>query len=53
MLFGRVETPKGIETGSFLYVIVSSSVFGRVETPKGIETFILLSVKFFSHGLEE
>ena len=38
MLFGRVETPKGIETGSFLYVIVSSSVFGRVETPKGIET---------------
>ena len=38
MLFGRTETPKGIETGSFLYVIVSSSVFGRVETPKGIET---------------
>ena len=32
---------------------IAEMLFGRVETPKGIETFILLSVKFFSHGLEE
>ena len=37
MLFGRVNTPKGIETLQFP-VFLSTVWFGRVKTPKGIET---------------
>ena len=37
MLFGRTETPKGIET-IFSISIDYVFLFGRVETPKGIET---------------
>ena len=37
MLFGRVKTPKGIETIPF-FCFKFSVVFGRVKTPKGIET---------------
>ena len=36
-LFGRVETPKGIETQNTVPAAISVP-FGRVETPKGIET---------------
>ena len=38
MLFGRVETPKGIETNVCRIYYVHDFMFGRVETPKGIET---------------
>ena len=38
MLFGRVETPKGIETNVCRIYHVHDFMFGRVETPKGIET---------------
>ena len=37
MLFGRVNTPKGIETSMRISSLLSSQ-FGRVNTPKGIET---------------
>ena len=38
MLFGRTETPKGIETVIVSFFIITPSGFGRTETPKGIET---------------
>ena len=38
MLFGRTETPKGIETNNGELLIPGGGVFGRTETPKGIET---------------
>ena len=37
-LFGRVETPKGIETIAHYRQNATRYQFGRVETPKGIET---------------
>ena len=37
-LFGRVETPKGIETIAHYRKNATRYQFGRVETPKGIET---------------
>ena len=37
MLFGRVNTPKGIET-LLLSAMKDANRFGRVNTPKGIET---------------
>ena len=38
MLFGRVNTSKGIETNNGELLIPGGGVFGRTETPKGIET---------------
>ena len=38
MLFGRVNTPKGIETKFMIFIRLICILFGRVNTPKGIET---------------
>ena len=52
MLFGRTETPKGIETSESAYLIIAL-VFGRTETPKGIETAFALAISTVLRSLEE
>ena len=51
-LFGRTETPKGIETNVRNGLKLHYS-FGRAETPKGIETSTSPYLLFLGIGLEE
>ena len=53
MLFGRVETPKGIETILPVLRFFFAFTFGRVETPKGIETRKIIMNENENIGLEE